>query len=161
MEISDLPFDCIGNSLLLLSERVKLTVPSEDELLRGIDCFINQRVGLIICRQCRVAVPPEHLRSHLVTKHDLYRSAEELEFILHSYSVMSLNDATEFVKYTDTLPELISGIPIVEEGYKCLICPGHASSWTMIRDHFSRHHRGKNASIDSEKCPVQLVFRES
>lgn len=104
-------------------------------------------------------MPPEHLRSHLVTKHDLHYSAEELEAILESHSVMSLNDATEFVKYTDILPEPISGIPIVEEGYRCLICPCHASSWTMIRDHFGRHHRGKQASIDSEKCPVQLVFR--
>jgi hypothetical protein len=94
-----------------------------------------------------------------VTKHDIYRSAEELKSILQSYSVMSLNDAIEFVKYTDTLSEPISGIPIVEEGYKCLICPRHASSWSMIRDHFGRRHRGKKASTESQKCPVQLVFR--
>lgn len=103
-------------------------------------------------------MPPEHLRSHLVTKHSIYRSAEQLESILQSYSIMSLDDATSFIKYTDTLPEPISGISIVEQGYKCLICPYHASSWSMIRDHFSRRHQGKKASLESEKCPVQLVF---
>jgi hypothetical protein len=46
----------------------------------------------------------------------------------------------------------------VEEGYKCLRCPYHAGSWPTIRDHFSRRHRGKKASAESEECPVQLVF---
>ena len=72
--------------------------------------------------------------------------------------MMSLKDAIAFVKYIDTLPEPISGLPMVEEGYKCLICPHHASSWSAIRDHFGRRHRGKKASVESEKCPVQLVF---
>ena len=103
-------------------------------------------------------MPPDHLRSHLVTKHDLYRSAEELESILRSHSVMSLDSVADFIKYTDTLPEPICGLPIVEDGYKCLRCPYHASSWPTIRDHFSRSHRGKKASAESEKCPVQLVF---
>src|SRR5271170_1214002 len=60
---------------------------------------------------------PEHLRSHLVTKHDISCSAEELESILQSYSMMSLKDVTDFVKYIDTLPEPIVGLPIMEEGY--------------------------------------------
>ena len=158
VDISDLPFDCIGSSPFIVSERAELTVRSDDESLQEIDCFINQRLGLIICRQCQIAVPPEHLRSHLVTKHDLYYSAEELESMLQSYSVMSLNDTTEFIEYTDTLPEPIGGLPILEEGYKCLICPHHSSSWPTMRDHFSRSHREKKASADSEKCPVQLVF---
>jgi len=131
----------------------------EDKALLEIDCFINEKVGLVICRHCSIAVVPEHLRSHLMTKHDLYRSAEELESILRSHPVMSLNDATAFVKYTDTLSEPINGLPIMEEGYKCLICPRHASSWSSIRDHFGQHHRGRKASMESEKCPVQLVFR--
>ena len=62
-------------------------------------------------------------------------------------------------EYTDTLSEPIDGLPIMEEGYKCLICPHHASSWSSIWDHFGRHHRGRKASTKSEKCPVQLVFR--
>jgi hypothetical protein len=71
---------------------------------------------------------------------------------------MSLNDVIDFVECTDTLPRPISRLPIVEEGYKCLRCPYHAGSWSTIRDHFSRRHRGKKASAESEKCPVQLVF---
>src|SRR5277367_6843726 len=71
---------------------------------------------------------------------------------------MSLNDVIDFVECTDTLPRPISGLPIVEEGYKCLRYPYHAGSWSTIRDHFSRRHRGKQASAESEKCPVQLVF---
>ena len=101
------------------SNRLTLFYNTEDERLMEIDCFINQTVGLIISRQGWIAVPPEHLRSHLVTKHDLYSSAEELESILQSYSVMSLNEATDFIQYTDTLPELIGGLPSVEEGYLC------------------------------------------
>ena len=128
---------------------------AEEEGLLEINCFINESVGLIICRHCCIAVPPEHLRSHLMTKHDLYRSAEELESILDSYSVMSLEDTMAFVKYIDTLPESIGGLPVVENGYKCLICP---HSWSTMRDHSGRSHRGKKASVDSEKCPVQLVF---
>jgi hypothetical protein len=39
-------------------------------------------------------------------------------------------DATDFVKYTDRLPELIGGLPIVEEGYKCSI----SCHWFMVDD---------------------------
>jgi hypothetical protein len=70
--------------------------------------------------------------SIFVTKHDVYRSAEELESILQSHSVMSVQDAIEFVEYTDPLPEPIDGIPIVEEGYKCLRCLYHAGSWPVM-----------------------------
>lgn len=72
--------------------------------------------------------------------------------------MMSLEDSIGFVKYIDTLPESISGLPVVEEGYKCLICSHHTSSWLTMRDHFGRSHREKKASVDSEKCAVQLVF---
>jgi hypothetical protein len=71
---------------------------------------------------------------------------------------MSLKHAIEFVKYTATLSEPISGLPIVEEGYKCLMCPYHAGSWAVMRNHFGLHHRGKKVSVESEKCPVQMVF---
>ena len=157
-EEHSIPIDCVGNVPDLHALDSLLFLIVEDEGLLQINCFINERAGLIICSHCRIAVPPEHLRSHLVTKHDVYRSAEELESILQSHSVMSLEGAVEFVKYTDTVPEPIGGLPIVEEGYKCLVCPYHACSWPVMRNHFNQHHRGKKVNVESEKCPVQLVF---
>ena len=93
-----------------------------------------------------------------MTKHDLHHSAEELESILKSYSVMSLKDSIVFLKHINILKEPIGGLPVVEEGYKCLICPLHTSLWSTMRDHFGRRHREKKANVESEKCPVQPVF---
>jgi hypothetical protein len=93
-----------------------------------------------------------------MTKHEIYRSAESLKTLLGSYSVMSLKDTTEFIERTDILSEPIAGLPIIEEGYKCSTCMYHACSWLVMRNHFGRHHRGKKASVESEKCAVQLMF---
>ena len=118
-------------SSIICAELTIFPLMADNKALLEIDCFINQRLGLIICRQDQIAVLPEHLQSHLITKHDLYHSAEALESDLESYSVMSLKDATEFVKCTDMLPEPIDGLPIVEEGYKCVV---------SLDDH--RHRKG-------------------
>jgi len=91
-------------------------------------------------------------------KHEIYRPAESLETLLESYSVMSLKDTIEFIERTDILSESIGGLPIIEEGYKCLTCMYHACSWPVMRNHFGQHHRGKKASVESEKCSVQLMF---
>ena len=91
-------------------------------------------------------------------KHEIYHPAESLETLLGSYSVMSLKDTTEFMERTDIVSEPIGGLPIIEEGYKCLTCMYHACSWPVMRNHFGQHHRGKKASVESEKYPVQLMF---
>ena len=98
-EERSLPADCMGKNILI---HVGLDSSLDDQGLQKINCFINKTCGLRVCRSCQVDV--SHLRCSLVTKHDLYRSAEEPESILRSHPVMSLKDATDFVRYTDTLP---------------------------------------------------------
>ena len=74
---------------------------------------------LIICHQCRVGIAPEHLRSHLITKHKIYHPTELLETLLRSYSVMSLKDTIEFIERTDILSEPIGGLPTLYSALSC------------------------------------------
>ena len=136
----------MGKEILI---HVGLDSSLDDQGLLTINCFINKTCGPWVTRSGQVNVPHEHLRSHLVTKHDRYHSAEELEYIFRSHPVMSLKDTTDFLKYTDTLSESWFS----NRGRKDihLMDSYHASSWSMIRDHFSRYHRRKNATADSEK----------
>ena len=111
-----------------------LDLSLDDRDLRQINCFINHTYGLIVCSEGQAGMEPEHLRSHLVTKHEI--------FIVESNHWNSFWNHTRWCRWKH---EPIDGLPIIEEKYKCLICSYHPSSWRTMRDHFGRHYRRKKA----------------
>jgi len=84
----------------------------EDEDLCKIDCMINERMKLIICGRCDKAIPPEHLQTHVSSKHKIYCSYETVESIISGHRLMSLDSIIEFKENIKELESVIGGIPM-------------------------------------------------
>src|SRR5271169_5003873 len=95
----------------------------------------------IICGRCNKAVPPEHVKMHLSSKHQIYYSRDALESIFSNHELMSLESLEAFKNETNKLENAINGI-LVEEGHKCIMC-GHCTMvWGSMTEHFRNQHEG-------------------
>jgi len=127
--------------------------------LNKINCMINEELKLIICRECDTAVPPEHLQTHVSSKHKINCSHDMIESIVSGRGLMSLESIIEFKENTAMLESAIGGIP-VRQGYKCLKCGYCVWKWGSMTDHFFNKHRGENAREWTEdEIDMQLLFR--
>lgn len=86
----------------------------DDEQLRKIQCLVNERMEFIICRQCELAVAPEHLRTHLASKHKIYCSHDTLQSIKQKYVLKSLDSIVMFREETTVLDTAIAGVQVRE-----------------------------------------------
>ncbi len=149
--VVDLPFDCIGESVY------DNPLIVDDEQLRKIECMVNERMEFIICRRCELAVAPEHLRTHLASKHKIYCSHDTLQSIQQAHVLKSLDSIIMFREETTVLETAIAGVP-VREGYKCLEC-GYYGLWRTMTEHFRLRHAGEDAKEHCQKgCKIQAPF---
>lgn len=140
---------------LVIHYRKGLTV--DDVQLREIECMVNERMELIICRRCELAVAPEHLRTHLASKHKIYCSHDALESIKQNHVLLSLDSIIRFKEETTVLDTAIAGVS-TREGYKCLKC-GYYGIWKTMTEHFRVRHSGEDAKEYCEKgCMIQAPF---
>src|SRR6266496_3170488 len=113
---------------------------------------------LIICRGCDKAVPPEHLQTHVTSKHKIYCSHDVVESIVSGRRLMTLDSIIELRENMKQLESPIGGIP-VRSGYKCLKCECCVRKWDSMTAHFRKKHKGENVKEWSEDdVDMQLVF---
>ena len=121
-----------------------------------IECIVDNRMQLIICSRCELAIVPEYLGSHLWKKHQIFCSVETRQTLVESHSLMSLEGIMDFRQSTRTLEFPIDGIPILD-GYKCTQCVYYVSKLEAIRKHVQNH--GWEEGVDRwETCKVQSPF---
>ncbi len=150
--MDDTLMDCIGNT----TSQNWLII--EDNDLCKINCMINKRMRLIICRGCDKAVPPEHLQTHVTSKHKIYCSHDVVESIVSGRRLMTLDSIIELRENMKQLESPIGGIP-VRIGYKCLKCGCCVRKWDSMTAHFRKKHKGENVKEWSEDdVDMQLVF---
>jgi len=150
--IDEIPTGCIGKS----ASQNRLIVENDD--LRKINCMINERAKLIICRRCDRVVPPEHLETHVSCKHKLNCSHDTVDSIVSGRRLMSLNSIIEFRANTEELASPIEGIP-VRQGYKCLKCGRCVGKWDSMTAHFREKHKGEDVRAWTEnEVDMQLLF---
>ena len=120
--------------------------------------MINEKLKLIICRRCDKTVAPEHLQTHVSSKHKIYCSHDTVQSIVTGRRLMSLDAIIAFRGNTKELESPIGGIP-VRKGHKCLKCGRCVRAWDSMTAHFRRKHNGENAKEWSEHdVDMQLVF---
>lgn len=118
---------------------------------------MNNRIRLIICRRCELAIIPEYLCSHLWKKHKIFCSTETQQTLSESHSLISMVDIAQFREETNVLEFPIDGIPI-EDGYRCLQCGHYMMRSEAMRRHLQSHSRVEDDSPGSEKCKIQSPF---
>lgn len=130
----------------------------EDKDLRNIECGFNEKMKLMICRHCDLAIPAEHIAVHARGKHGIRCSAELAESIISKFQPLALDTIIEFKNTTEELDSPVEGIPI-KRGYRCLICRHCAYVWGSMTDHFIKQHRGQDVREQIEKdVEMQLLF---
>ena len=118
--------------------------------------MVNDRIGLVICRRCDLAIVPEYLRAHLSKKHHVFCSIETWLTLMNKYSLKLLDDVVDFRERSVVLEPPIEGIPI-SDGYKCAQCAHYMIQAEAMRRH-AQTHEWENMVDRWERCKVQSPF---
>ena len=130
----------------------------EDNDLKKVECIFNQKMKLIICRRCDLAIAAEHIAVHVKRKHGIRCSEELAHNIVSKYQPRSLDAIIEFKNITEELDAPVEEIPIAR-GYRCLICRHCVRQWDSMMDHFRKKHIGQDKEEQTEEgVEMQLLF---
>jgi Orsellinic acid/F9775 biosynthesis cluster protein D len=130
----------------------------EDDDLKKVECIFNQKMRLIICRRCDLAIAAEHIVVHVKRKHGIQCSEELAHNIVSKYQPRSLDAIVEFKNIIEELDIPVDGIPIAR-GYRCLICRYCVRQWNSMMDHFTKKHKGQDREEQIEEgVEMQLLF---
>ncbi|KAH7042191.1 hypothetical protein B0J12DRAFT_208714 [Macrophomina phaseolina] len=126
----------------------------------------NQPYGLLICKPCAYAIPPSHLRAHMIAKHEQHvcnttsiiadkRGARRTGLSRTATLIAkTLQETYNLVKpRTTTIPiPPVDSTPIpgsrLHRGYQCSLCPlihcsQQSSGDSSLRRHFNSSHRAQ------------------
>jgi hypothetical protein len=85
--------------------------------------MINEKLKSIICRRCDKVVAPEHLQTHVSSKHKIYCSHDTVKSIVTGRRLMSLDAIIEFRENTKQLESPIGGIPVMKVKWNVVVGP--------------------------------------
>jgi hypothetical protein len=123
-----------------------------------IPICIDETYNLIVCRECGVGLPFEFVRSHLKQNHGIAMSREEVMAHLSlEHDAMTIAEANDWIKST-WVTKAVQHIPLLN-GRRCNECQYSAAGTKVMRNHFSKNHRGLKMSEHSDECKVQLIFK--
>jgi Orsellinic acid/F9775 biosynthesis cluster protein D len=126
--------------------------------LEKIECEFNEKMKLIICRRCELAIAAEFISVHMNGKHAIRCSEELVESIVRKYQPLGLEAIIQFKNTTEELESRVDGIPI-KRGYRCLVCRYCTHLWDSMTAHFRKEHKGESAKEWTEKdVEMQLLF---
>jgi hypothetical protein len=85
-----------------------LTLAAED--LEKIECEFNEKMKLIICRQCELAIAAEFISVHMNGKHAIRCSEELVEsMIVRKHQPLGLEAISQFKNTTEELESRVDG----------------------------------------------------
>ena len=126
--------------------------------MEKIECEFNEKMKLIICRQCELAIAAEFISVHMNGKHAICCSEELVESIIRKYQPLDLEAIIQFKNTTGELESRVDGISI-KRGYRCLVCRYCTHLWDSMTAHFKKEHKGESAKEWTEKdVEMQPLF---
>jgi Orsellinic acid/F9775 biosynthesis cluster protein D len=118
----------------------------------------DEEYCILVCDKCSIGLPMQWAPNHLWDKHGVRRTeneiCEELEIDLMPLGV---GDAKHWLMDV-SIPRPVNNIS-TSRGFRCLRCPYASRTINVMRNHFSKNHRGLICSEHVEKAKVQLIFK--
>lgn len=128
------------------------------EHFTALPIAVDERYHLIVCTECGIGLPSDWVVAHLKEHHGVRTTMEE------ALTLLGVED------YTMTLAEVenwiqnmwvgtaVQNIPVVK-GFRCKECHYSGTGKQVMKNHFSKEHKGLKREENSEECKVQLVFK--
>ena len=127
---------------------------------RSIDIpiSIDELYNLIVCNECGIGLPFEWVPSHLKDQHGIKGTEEQvLEFVGLENDAMTVVQAKDWIQSV-WVGKAVQNIPVIQ-GLGCHECQYSAATMTVMRNHFSKKHKGLKTAEHIYECSVQLVFK--
>jgi hypothetical protein len=119
---------------------------------------MDERYNLIVCKECGIGLPLEWVSGHLKENHGIRVTMEEaLAFLEMEGDAMTLAEAEDWIQ-SMWVGTAVQNIPVVK-GFQCNECQYSASMKRVMKNHFSKEHKGQRMVEHSMECRVQLVFK--
>jgi Orsellinic acid/F9775 biosynthesis cluster protein D len=123
-----------------------------------IPVCIDTLYNVIICKECSIGLPVEWVTKHLMDNHGIEMSMERIKQELGlEHDAMTVEEAKDWIKNI-WVGTAVEGIPVME-GFRCVRCEYSGISMQVMRNHFSKEHKGTKVSEHIQRCKVQLVFK--
>ena len=127
---------------------------------RSTDMFItvDERYNLIVCKECGIGLPSDWVVAHLKEHHGVKTTMEEALALLEvgDYA-MTLAEAENWIQNM-WVGTAVQNIPVIK-GFGCNECQYSAGRKRVMKNHFSKEHKGLKRAEHSKECKVQLVFK--
>ena len=143
----------------------------EDDLishsdLESMNYVINKRIGLVICRSCKVALSPGSEIDHLKRVHrrkitvqvKVTLSAENANHVFGIRS--SLADLDAYLRPSPEPLEPLAGLPVIT-GFQCVLCSERAyccSTKTHMKSHLRDEHQSANFDASARVQAMQRLL---
>jgi len=120
--------------------------------------YIDELYNLIVCKDCGIGIPLDWILSHLKDSHGIIMTMEQIRMFLSMENrCMTMSEAKDWMSNV-WIMKPVQNIPIIP-GYICNECQYSAEDLRVMRNHFSKKHKGIKASKYMKECKVQMVFK--
>ena len=124
----------------------------------GMPIAMDERYNLIVCKECGIGLPLDWVVAHLKEHHGVRTTMEEvLVFLEAGDNAMTLAEAENWIQNM-WVGTAVQNIPVVK-GFRCKECQYSAGMKRVMKNHFSKEHKGLKRVENSEECKVQLIFK--
>ena len=119
---------------------------------------MDRRYNLIVCKECGIGLPFDWVIMQLKEHHRVKITIEEVMVLLNAENdAMTLAEAENWIQNM-WIGTAVQNIPVVN-GFRCHECQYSAATMKVMRNHFSKEHKGMKVAEYSKECRVQLVFK--
>jgi hypothetical protein len=128
------------------------------ECSTALPIAVDERYNLIVCKECGIGLPSDWVVAHLKEHHGVRTTMEEALTLLGvgDYA-MTLAEAENWIQNM-WVGIAVQNIPVVK-GFRCKECQYSARLKMVLKNHFSKEHKGLKRVENSEECNVQLIFK--
>ena len=120
---------------------------------------VDLRYNVAVCTACCTGVAFDHIQSHLSRAHGM---SKQLEVVMEDLNIdtptLSAAEIERWISELWVLDRGIKGIGI-EEGMTCTECHYCCAAKKVMKNHFTRKHRGLKWSDNVMICSVQMLFQ--
>jgi Orsellinic acid/F9775 biosynthesis cluster protein D len=153
--------------------RMNLLIVDESMDIDGVDINLDARerstnmpicidavYNLIVCKDCGIGLPFEWVLSHLNDHHGIKVTENQvLDSLNIDGDAMTVAEAKDWIQ-SPWIGRAVENIPVVK-GYGCNQCGYCAVTKQVMKNHFSKDHKGLKMLEWSKECNVQLVFNSN
>ena len=119
---------------------------------------IDEVYNLIVCKDCGVGLPFEWVPSYLKDHHGIgVTGAQVLGFLGLEDNAPTIVQAEDWIQSV-WVGRAVQSIPVIK-GFECNECQYSTATMKVMKNHFSKKHKGLKTAEHIDECKVQLVFK--